>query len=90
MKIDDEWFVRAGIVVDVKPYLDLALTVAFATTANPDAMTRQSYSEVVGGPSVRVGERVAAFAAAGRGVQDGCGAPDWRALAGVRYLGAGN
>ena len=48
-------------------------------------MAGYEYLELVGGPSVRVGDSTTAFVAGGVGLNDAFGTPDWRALAGVRH-----
>jgi hypothetical protein len=81
--IDDEVFARGGAAVAIDR-VEVGATVSFATRVQ-GAMSGYQYLEVVGGPSVRVGESTTAFAAGGVGLDDAFGTPDWRALAGVRY-----
>ncbi|MEZ4403984.1 MAG: OmpA family protein [Kofleriaceae bacterium] len=91
--VDDELRLRAGAAVAVAAPVELAATVSVATAAaDPFGDFARNHLEVIGGPTVDLGERWQVFAAGGVGLQPGYGTPDWRALAGVRlgvHRGAG-
>ena len=89
--VNDELFLRlaGGYVLfadSARPLqLDLSLTVASAA-ASLLSTYNQNYSEVLAGAKYQVGPTWQAFLGAGMGTSAGFGAPDWRALAGVRYV----
>jgi hypothetical protein len=83
MTIDDEVFARGGVAVTIDR-VEIGASMSFATPVQGEMLGYQ-YLELVGGPSVRVGDKTTAFAAGGIGLDDAFGTPDWRALAGIRY-----
>lgn len=86
LTVDDEMFARLGLGYRLRRTpIELALTMsAAAALSSPFDRFNQDHLEVLGGGSTTVGPLVV-FAAAGMGVQNGFGTPDWRALAGVRF-----
>jgi large repetitive protein len=85
LEVDDEVRAHAGVAYRVIRPLELGVTAAMATAANDlFGDSARNYSEVTGGPSFELARQWVLFAAAGAGLQNGYGTPDWRALAGVR------
>jgi hypothetical protein len=82
--IDDELFARIGAATPIAPRLELAAGASVATSAASPSAAR-AYAELLGSLSAQLTERAQLFTVGGLGVQDGFGAPDWRALGGVRY-----
>jgi hypothetical protein len=88
--IGDEAFARAGLGIAAGTRTELGATASFATSIDtPFTDAARNYLEVAAGPTTRVGDRTFLFAAGGMGVQEAYGTPDWRLVAGVRYVGAG-
>ena len=86
LTVDDELRGRLGVAVSVVPTLELDATVAVATAAKaPFEDFASDYAELAGGPVLRLDRRLHLFAAGGLGLRAGYGAPDWRALGGVRF-----
>ena len=84
LDLDDELFARAGVGVRMSPALESYATFSYATPSGaPMAEMGRDYGELKGGVCWLRGNWTV-FAAAGFGTQRGVGAPDWRALAGVR------
>ncbi|ACY17302.1 OmpA/MotB domain protein [Haliangium ochraceum DSM 14365] len=84
LEIDDEAFARAGLGYSITEEIELTSTLAMATRARDFFSSfNENYSELKGGMNYQMG-RVTTFAAAGLGIQEGFGTPDWRVLAGVR------
>ena len=85
--VDDEVFAQAGLGYRFESSLELDGTFDLATAANDvfGAFNR-NHAEVRGGLGVDVTCNVRLFAAAGVGVAEGFGTPDWRALGGVRLV----
>ena len=84
--VNDEVRASAGVAYRILQPAELGVSASVATAADDlfgDAS--RNYSEVMGGPSVEVASQFVLFAAAGAGLQNGYGTPDWRALAGVRF-----
>jgi outer membrane protein OmpA-like peptidoglycan-associated protein len=91
LRVDDEIRLSAGAAVRIAQPAELGATLAVATAADDLFGSKaRNYSELMGGPAVEVGGQFVLFAAAGAGLQNGYGTPDWRALAGLRVgrLGA--
>jgi MYXO-CTERM domain-containing protein len=92
--VDDELFVRAGVGYRFAdkggPPVGLDATLSTATAASaPFERFNRDYLEALGGASVAVGRSAVVFGAAGVGLREGFGTPDWRALVGVR-IGTGD
>nr|MBA3454314.1 DUF4215 domain-containing protein [Deltaproteobacteria bacterium] len=89
LEINDELFAGFGLGYDLSvrggPPLELDATFGFATAAE-DAFSafNSNYAEIKGGASYNVPGPLLIFAAAGAGVAEGYGTPDWRMLAGIR------
>ncbi len=89
LRVDDEVFGAVGVGYDLSKTggapVEIDASFALATAADDmfGAFNR-NYAEVKGGLSIDVPGPLLAFAAAGFGVAEGWGTPDWRALAGVR------
>jgi uncharacterized protein (TIGR03382 family) len=88
LTVDDELFLRAGAAwllgSATAPAGELALTVAGSTAAaDPAGAANQTSVEILVGGGKSFGS-VHAFGAAGAGLGDGFGTPDWRLVAGVR------
>ncbi|MCE9575974.1 MAG: tandem-95 repeat protein, partial [Deltaproteobacteria bacterium] len=85
LTINDELFARLGAQLAVGDALAFDATLSTATAvASPFGEFARNHVELIGGPELAFGGRWVAFAAAGAGLKDGYGTPDWRALAGVR------
>ncbi len=95
MEVESELYARAGAAVGIgpgeRPPIELALTLSAASDTGSGHFGDQDYSpvEIAGGPSFRLGSALVLFAAAGAGLVDGHGAPDWRVVGGVRLMGGG-
>ncbi|HWO18052.1 MAG TPA: hypothetical protein VNO30_04730, partial [Kofleriaceae bacterium] len=85
LAINDEIYLRAGVGYRFPSSLELDATFDVATGANDffGAFNR-NFSEVRGGASYDLGRGVRVFGAAGAGLAEGFGTPDWRALLGFR------
>jgi large repetitive protein len=93
LEVDDEVFARAGVgyrFADAGgPPVGVDITLTGATAAaNPFGNFNQDYLEALGGVTVAVRGSASVFAAAGMGINEGFGAPDWRTLVGVRIASA--
>jgi outer membrane protein OmpA-like peptidoglycan-associated protein len=86
LTVDDEMFARGGIGYRfARRPLELDATISAASALqSPLDQFNQNHLEVLGGGSYVAGPLVV-FAAAGAGIKNGFGTPDWRALAGVRF-----
>ncbi len=88
--VDDELFGHVGVGYRFSdtggPPLEIDLTFALATGADDifGAFNR-NYAETKIGGSYDISGPLILFAAAGVGVAEGFGTPDWRVLAGVRF-----
>ncbi|HZJ70273.1 MAG TPA: OmpA family protein, partial [Planctomycetota bacterium] len=95
MEVQSELYARAGAAVGIgpgeRPPIELALTLSAASDTGSGHFGEADYSpvEIAGGPSFRLGSALVLFAAAGAGLVDGHGAPDWRVMGGVRLMGGG-
>jgi len=90
LTIGDEIYSHAGVgyrfAARGGPPLEVDVTYAVATGANElFGQFNQNYSEAKIGASYDIPGPLVAFAATGRGTTEGFGAPDWRALLGVRF-----
>ncbi len=87
--VDDEVFARAGVGYRFADRggppvgIDLTITGAIAA-AHPFETFNQDALEALAGANLRIGRTAILFAATGRGLREGYGTPDWRALAGLR------
>jgi outer membrane protein OmpA-like peptidoglycan-associated protein len=93
--IDDELLARIGAGYRLGerggPPLELDLTVSAATSASdPFSAFNLDALEVVGGASYQINRALQGVAAAGLGIQEGFGTPDWRLVLGVRYQRGGD
>ena len=91
LRVDDEVRLQLGGAYRVARPAEVGATLSVATAANDlFATAARNHSELSAGPSFEVGSQWVVFAAAGLGLQNGYGTPDWRALAGLRIgrLGA--
>jgi large repetitive protein len=85
LKVDDEVRLQVGGAYRVAKPAELGVTASMATAANDLFGTAsRNHSELSAGPAIEVGSQWVLFAAAGVGLQNGYGTPDWRALAGLR------
>ena len=95
MEVESELYGRVGAAVHLgpgeRPPIELALTLSGASDTGSGRFGEDDSSplEIAGGPTFRLGQALALFAAAGAGLNDGRGAPDWRVVAGVRLMGGG-
>jgi large repetitive protein len=89
LAVDDEVYARAGLGYAFASSLELDATLDLATAAEDvfGAFNR-NHAELRGGASYDITSAVRLFGAAGMGLAEGFGTPDWRALAGLR-LGRG-
>ena len=88
--IDDEFFVRAGVGMqlgDPASATEVAVSASLAMPAS-NAQGNQIALAAMAGGSRKVTGSIAVFVAGGLGLDNGFGVPDWRALAGVRIEGA--
>ena len=89
LEVNDELFAGVGLGYNIEakggPPLEIDAAFAMATAAN-DAFGsfNRNYAEVKLGAAYNVPGPLLIFAAAGFGVAEGYGTPDWRMLAGVR------
>lgn len=83
LDISDEAFARMGIA---KSWGHNEVSVAVLGTSAVDDMftNNTSYSEMMASYSRRHADGVSSFVGAGTGLNDGFGAPDWRAFVGMR------
>lgn len=91
----DEVYVRiaGGYIIGMegKNPLELDLSMVVATPASDFfGSFNRNYSEVLAGAKMQVTPTWQAFAGGGVGTSSGYGAPDWRMLAGVRYVRRAN
>jgi uncharacterized protein (TIGR03382 family) len=89
LTVDDELFVRGGAGYTFgyggDHPVELGVTAAAATAAeSPFDEFNQNHGEVLGGLSVRIIKPLIGFVAAGAGIANGFGSPDWRVAAGIR------
>ncbi|MEM9487746.1 MAG: OmpA family protein [Myxococcota bacterium] len=89
LDVEDEIVVRLGAgyrMADADgPPVELDLTVSAATAASsPFAVSNQSHLEALAGATYDFAGPVLGVAAAGVGINDGFGTPDWRFIVGVR------
>jgi outer membrane protein OmpA-like peptidoglycan-associated protein len=90
-----ELYGRLGTAVHLgpgeRPPIELALTLSAASDTGTGNFGEDDSTplEIAGGPTFRLGDALALFAAAGAGLNDGRGAPDWRVVAGIRLMGGG-
>jgi outer membrane protein OmpA-like peptidoglycan-associated protein len=87
--VDDELFVRGGAGYTFghggSHPVELGVTAAAATALDaPFDQFNQNHAEVLAGLSVRIVQPLIGFVAAGAGLANGFGSPDWRIAAGVR------
>jgi outer membrane protein OmpA-like peptidoglycan-associated protein len=87
--VDDELFVRGGAGYTFghggEHPVELGVTAAAATAVDsPFDQFNQNHAEVLGGLSVRIVQPLIGFVAAGAGLANGFGSPDWRIAAGIR------
>jgi uncharacterized protein (TIGR03382 family) len=87
--VDDELFVRGGAGYTFghggDHPVELGVTAAAATALDsPFDEFNQNHAEVLAGLSVRFVQPLIGFVAAGAGLANGFGSPDWRIAAGVR------
>ncbi|MBA3538527.1 MAG: OmpA family protein, partial [Deltaproteobacteria bacterium] len=88
--VDDELFGRAGLGYrfgdDGGPKVGLDLTVSAATAARaPFSTFNENYLEIMPGISYLL-TNLQIFGGMGAGLRNGVGTPDWRALAGLRFV----
>ncbi len=87
--VDDELFALAGVGYRFGDRggppvgIDLTMTGAVAA-AHPFKTFNQDALEALAGVNVAIGETALVFAAAGLGLNEGFGTPDWRSLVGIR------
>jgi len=87
--IDDEIFVRAGVGMQLgspESATEVAVSVSLAMPVRDVQANQVALATMVGG-SRKITSAVGVFVAAGFGLDNGFGVPDWRALAGVRLDG---
>ena len=90
--VDDELFARIGAGYDFGrtggPPLELDLAVSTAMAAKtPLDRFNQNYLETLLGASYGISSKLVGLAAAGVGMNEGFGAPDWRVILGARFRG---
>jgi outer membrane protein OmpA-like peptidoglycan-associated protein len=89
--VDDEIFARAGVAIELEDQLALPLEVALSVsgaTAADDPLGRfnRTYLETMGALTYLLkSQPYSAMLAAGTGLNEGLGAPDWRVLLAGRY-----
>jgi MYXO-CTERM domain-containing protein len=88
--VDDEVYAHLGAAYRFSdsggPPLELDATLALATAAEDIFGTfNRNYAELKGGAVYDVPGPLVVLAAAGMGVAEGFGTPDWRLVAGVRF-----
>ncbi|HWO20624.1 MAG TPA: OmpA family protein [Kofleriaceae bacterium] len=89
LEVDDEVYARGALGYAFASSLEVDATVDFATGADDMlGASNRNHAELRGGVSYDVTPAVRLFGAAGLGVAEGFGTPDWRTLVGVR-LGRG-
>jgi uncharacterized repeat protein (TIGR01451 family)/MYXO-CTERM domain-containing protein len=89
LAIDDELFARAGLGYRFDDRggapIGLDATISGATAAkDPFASFNNDHLEALGGITVGLAPSAILFAAAGAGLREGFGTPDWRTLIGLR------
>lgn len=85
LSVDDEVFARAGVGVRVG-HAELSAALSAATAADDIFGTANTdYAEALGGVAYGIADPFQVFVVAGAGLNEGFGAPDWRALIGARF-----
>ncbi len=88
LKVDDQINLRLGAAIKVTKAVELGLTYHAATLGkDPFEEGQDTVMEIVGGPTFYLSDSFIAFAAAGVGIANGYGTPDWRGLFGIRFCG---
>lgn len=89
LTVDDEFFVRGGLALDVlqrKVSLQLGAQVATATAKFFNAVATNP-AELLFGANAQLGAMAQLFAHGSLGVNQGFGTPDWRTVVGLRFTG---